>query len=277
MQDPSGLGRARRRSSPSSPVGRSRSRSRGRSRKPQAVFPTTFRGRATFGLWVSPAAAEQAVTATARSTSKDERPRGAAFAAEVGTFPSPPGRLHPHEWQIYRRLDRPRTAGIAKLEISGSFASARLTDHDHDRREEAQRDRRRPPLQDAAGLPEPGQSLRPRPSGFPHLGEQALDLALGRPAPAPSRSPAARTQHPRPIQGQSCETAERSPANNRIAPSTGVRRRDRSAQFVPGWKYRRNLRLASGSGGDRPGPHRCPVTPTAPKPTTALSTCSDYQ
>ena len=33
----------------------------------------------------------------------------------------------------------------------------------------------------------------------------------------------ARSQHPRPIHGQSCETADLSPANNRIAPSTGVR------------------------------------------------------
>jgi hypothetical protein len=48
----------------------------------------------------------------------------------------------------------------------------------------------------------------------------------------------AKIQQPSPIHGHACQAAERSPAHNTMAPRTGVKRSDRSAQFVLGWKYR---------------------------------------
>ncbi len=52
-------------------------------------------------------------------------------------------------------------------------------------------------------------------------GEPRLDPPFRGPAPGRDHS-GRRTQHPRPIHGQGCETAERSPPKSRAAPSTGV-------------------------------------------------------
>ena len=82
---------------------------------------------------------------------------------------------------------------------------------------------------------------------------------------------AAKTQQPSPIHGQGCEAAERSPAHSTIAPRTGVKSRDRSAQFVLGWKYRRSPGSWRGSAAERARAAYVPETPTAPNPTTAPS------
>ena len=126
---------------------------------------------------VPPAAAEQAASVPAASSRRgaSRRPRAAGVSRRAWRAPSLTECWRLHDARIYCRLKTARKAP----------RSARLADHEDDGHDEADRDRRRSPLNGPARLAEVREAGRAARVG--QAGRAArkprLDAAFGRPAP----------------------------------------------------------------------------------------------